>query len=52
MIYRRLADLVVVAHLAFIAFAVLGGLLVNAGVYGWVLWRAKESDLWISSEQK
>ncbi|MEE9579522.1 MAG: DUF2784 family protein, partial [Gemmatimonadota bacterium] len=33
MLYRVLADLVVLAHLAFVAFVVLGGLL--------VLWRTR-----------
>lgn len=36
MIYRILADLVVVAHLAFVLFAVVGGLLVLR--WTWVAW--------------
>lgn len=44
MLYRLLADLVVVVHLAFVAFVVLGGLLVLRR--GWVAWLHLPAALW------
>ncbi|MHC5024088.1 MAG: DUF2784 domain-containing protein [Planctomycetota bacterium] len=44
MIYRVLADVVVVAHLAFVVFAVLGGLLVLR--WRWVVWLHVPAAAW------
>lgn len=44
MSYRLLADLVVVVHLAFVVFVVLGGLLVLRR--GWVAWLHLPAALW------
>jgi hypothetical protein len=44
MLYRVLADLVVVLHAAFILFAVLGGLL--ALRWGWVTWAHIPAAVW------
>lgn len=44
MSYRVLADLVVVLHLGFVVFVVLGGLLVLR--WGWVAWLHLPAALW------
>jgi hypothetical protein len=44
MLYRVLADLVVLAHLAFIVFALLGGLL--ALHWHWIPWAHLPAALW------
>ena len=42
--YRLMADLVLVAHLAFVLFAVLGGLLVLR--WGWAAWLHVPAAAW------
>ena len=39
--YRLLADLVLILHAGFVAFVMLGALVlaVNVAIYAWVLWR-------------
>lgn len=44
MIYRYLADLVVVGHLAFVFFVILGGFVVLR--YGWVAWLHLPAAAW------
>jgi len=44
MLYRTLADVVVVTHLAFIAFVLLGGLLLLR--WRWVLWVHLPAAIW------
>jgi len=44
MFYRLLADLVVLTHLAFIAFVVLGGLLVLR--WHWIMWAHLPAAVW------
>lgn len=47
MLYRALADLVVVIHLAFIAFAVLGGTLTLC--WRWVTWLHLPAAVWAAA---
>ena len=44
MIYRGLADLILVIHLAFVLFVVLGGLLVVR--WPWVAWLHVPAAVW------